>query len=271
MRRHLRSVAFDIAVEGQGLTKAAILAWLSGAKRRIGFGRPWGRELSRWLNSETVDTQSTHVVDRNMELLGPLGIERPRVQFELSECSASAQVADQIISDAGLQGGYSIINVGAGWPSKLWPAQRYAAVARHLKETWNLRCLVLWFGDEELRRASQVIAACADCSVLAPRTTLQELASLARRAQLFLGSDTGPLHLSAAVDTPCIGLYGPWPANRHGPYGEKHIAIERRTLEGRVSTRDRRYASPQYMEAITVDDVCEACDKILRRQGRNAA
>jgi heptosyltransferase-1 len=267
IRRYLKSFQFDVAIDGQGLTKAAILSWLSGAKRRIGFGNPWGRELSQWFNSETVDTLASHVVDRNMELLAPLGIKRPRVQFELSECRASAQVAERIISDAGLQSGYAIINVGAGWPSKLWPTDRYVAVARHLRKNWNLQSLVLWFGDEERRLASEVIAGSAESSVLAPLTTLPELAALARRAQLFIGSDTGPLHLSAAVDTPCVGLYGPWPADRHGPYGEKHIAIQKRTLEGRVGTRDRRYASPEYMAAISVGDVCEACDEILGCQG----
>ena len=104
---------------------------------------------------------------------------------------------------------------------------------------------------------------------LAPPTSLTELAALARRARLFLGSDTGPLHLAAAVGTPCVGLYGPWPAERHGPYGAQHVALQEAFFDG--PTRKRRKAPPALMEAITVDRVCEACDQILRRFGRHVA
>ena len=72
---------FDLAIEAQGLTKSAVAAWLSGAQRRIGFGGTWGRELSTWLNTELVDADGLHAVDRNLRLLRPLGIESPAVRF----------------------------------------------------------------------------------------------------------------------------------------------------------------------------------------------
>ena len=102
-----------------------------------------------------------------------------------------------------------------------------------------------------------------------PRRRRSRLAALARRARLFVGCDTGPLHLAAAVGTPCVGLYGPWPAERHGPYGPQHVALQKMVCEG--STRARRNASPKYIEAIGVDLVCRACDQILARDGRQAA
>jgi ADP-heptose:LPS heptosyltransferase len=104
---------------------------------------------------------------------------------------------------------------------------------------------------------------------MAPPTTLGQLASIARRAQLFVASDTGPLHIAAAVGTPCVGLYGPWPAETNGPYGPQHLAVQKMRLEG--STRDRRAAGPEYMEAIDVPSVCAACDQVLRRQAWQAA
>ena len=94
LRRRLRAMKFDIAIDAQGLTKAAIVAWLSGARRRIGVGGIWGRELSPWLNTETVDTGDPHAVDRNLGLLRPLGIESPTVRFRVPEhrpdCLAAA-------------------------------------------------------------------------------------------------------------------------------------------------------------------------------------
>ena len=93
--------------------------------------------------------------------------------------------------------------------------------------------------------------------------TLLELAAVARRAAFCLGSDTGPLHLAAAVGTPCVGLYGPWPADKHGPYGPEHVTVQKMVLEG--STRQRRHAPPIYMEAIDVPAVCEACERMAEK------
>jgi ADP-heptose:LPS heptosyltransferase len=133
-------------------------------------------------------------------------------------------------------------------------------VARHLGDAWHLPTLVVWAGPAERTMAEQVAAAGATVSI-APPTTLPELAALVRRAKLFIGADTGPLHLAAAVGTPCVGLYGPWPAERHGPYGRQHIALQKMFFEG--SARTRRTAPAIYMESITTEMVCEACDRII--------
>jgi len=258
----LHELQFDAVLEAQGLTKAAIAAWISGAPRRIGFGHPWGRELTQWLNNELVDTPELHVVDRNMRLLRPLGIQTAKVRFMVPEHSADCHTAEQIIMRHGLEGGFAIINPGAGWPSKIWPADRFAAVARHLGTKWRLPTLVVWAGEKEMQMSILIGTGSQGHAQIAPGTTLPELAALARRAKMFIGSDTGPLHLAAAVDTPCIGLYGPWPAERHGPYGSQHIALQKAFFEG--STRQRRHASVELMQAITVEDVCSACDKILQ-------
>jgi heptosyltransferase-1 len=269
LRRRLRRLEFDLTIDAQGLTKAALVAWLSGARRRIGLGDPWGRELSPWLNNELVDTTAEHAVDRTLQLLLPLGIHRPRVRFRVPEHPPDRAAAEEMIRRQGLEEGFAVIAPGAGWPSKLWPTERYAAVADYLGRAWRLPSLVLWGGSKELALAEQTVAGSGGHARLAAAISLGELAALARRARLFVGSDTGPLHLAVAVGTPCVGLYGPWPAKRHGPYGPGNIAVQKLVLEG--STRARRNASPKYMEAIDVDAVCEACDRLLRRDGRHAA
>lgn len=261
LRRQLRAMNFDVALEVQGLTKSAIICWLSGARRRIGFGGRLGRELSPWLNSETVNPTGHHVVDQNISLLQPLGIESPKVRFQAPEHAADALGVERMIAKANLQAGFGLINVGAGWPSKLWPTDRFAAVARHLGIRHGLPTMVLWAEDEELALAEETVASANGHAQLAPPTSLTELAALSRRAEIFIGSDSGPLHIAAAVDTRCVGLYGPWPAMRHAPYGEHSIALQEKFFEG--TTRERRTASSEYMEAISSDLVCEACDEIL--------
>ena len=269
LRRRLRALRPDVSIDLQGLAKSAIVARLSGAGRRIGFGCAKGRELSRWLNNELVESAAAHIIDCNLQLLQPLGIESPAVRFAVAESQQDAQWARQTIAQAGLGEGFALLNPGAGWPSKLWPADRFAAVAAYFGRQLRLPAVVVWAGQKERALAERIVADRAGGARLAPPTTLGQLAALARRARLFVGSDTGPLHLAVAVGTPCVGLYGPMPAERNGPYGPGHIAIQKATFQG--TSRQRRAAPASLMEAIEVKDVCEACARLLRRDPAHAA
>ena len=99
LRRRLRSIGFDLAIDAQGLTKSAVVAWLSGAKRRIGFGGRWGRELSPWLNTETIDAGDVHAVERHLRVLEPLGITPPAaVRFGVADRPADREAAEAIVA-----------------------------------------------------------------------------------------------------------------------------------------------------------------------------
>ncbi len=264
LRRRLRQVRPDVAIDLQGLARSAIAARLSGAPRRIGFGCEKGRELSPWLNNELVHSSRQHIIECNLELLRPLVIENPPVRFNVPEKPEDALWAEEWIAAQGLLlRGFAIVNPGAGWPSKRWPPERYAAVAAQLGERFGLPSVVVWAGPEEHTWAEQIIGLSEGHAQLAPSTSLLQLAALCRRGRMFIGSDTGPLHLAAAVGTPCVGLYGPMPAERNGPYGPQHIAIQKGTFVG--TSRQRRSAPADLMLAIEVEDVLTACEKILQR------
>lgn len=262
LRSKLRSLAIDTAIDVQSLSKSALVAWLSGAKRRIGLRRPWGRELSLVMNNVRVSPSSTHVVDGFLELLRPLGIDSPEVEFRIPEDpAAAAKIAGLVDSPL------AIINPGAGWASKQWPVERYAQVAAHLGRRHALRSFVVWHGDTERACAEQIVAGSAGHAILASPTNLTELAALARRAALFIGSDTGPLHLAAAVGTPCVGMYGTSRAERTGPYGPGHARLQAWYQDG--TSRQRRNADNAAMRAITVEDACRACDEVLARSSHS--
>ncbi len=263
LSRRLHALQPDTTVDLQGLAKSAIAARLSGARQRIGFGDDKGRELSPWLNNCLVRTTARHVIDMNLELLRPLGIESPTVRFDIPEHDPERQAAEAILHQTGVESGFAILNPGAGWPSKLWPPDRFAAVACWLGHSAGVPSLVVWAGDQERAWAEEIVAGSEGCAQLTPPTTLIELAALARRARLFVGSDTGPLHLAVAVGTPCVGLYGPMPAERNGPYGPRHIALQPMQFHG--TSRQRRNAPRELMEAIRVESVCQACEQILQQ------
>jgi ADP-heptose:LPS heptosyltransferase len=167
------------------------------------------------------------------------------------------------------QESFACISPGAGWASKLWPVERYAEVANYLKIQHNLRTLVLWAGDAERAMANQIAASSNGAAQVAPRTTLTELAEVARRAKLFLASDTGPLHIAAAMGTACIGLFGPTWGDEAGPYGSKNVSIQSPKLPG---PRNRmRSGDNTTMMAIEVDEVSTVCSRVLTAQARTFA
>ena len=262
LRRRLHELQFDTAIDLQCLTKSAIAAWLSGARRRIGKNGRDGRELSRWFHNELVSCGGEHVIDHYLDLLKPLGIDAPAVRFDLPERSEDARMADGVMRAHGLVAGrFVLLNPCAGWPSKVWPAERYGELARYLAETHGLPSVAVWGVPGELPLAEKIVAASGGLARLAPATSMTELAALCRRAALFVGSDTGPMHLAVAVGTPTISLHGPSRADWCGAYGPENVRLQVRYEEG--SAVERRQADDSAMRAIDVGLVAEACDRLL--------
>lgn len=260
VRRQLRSRQIDCVLDPQGLTKSAVWGWLSGAKRRIVLARPIAREIAPWLATDIVNPSRPHVVDRQLELLKPLGIESPQVEFGLPRFAESRQRVSEWLSHHGIDR-FQIINPGAQWPTKLWVPQRFGEVARALRDSHGLHSVVVWCGDTERDMAAQAVAASGGAARLAPATSLTELAELTRLATLFLSPDTGPLHLSVAVGTPTVGLYGPTQPDVCGPYGPPHRAIQAWYQGGR--SRDRRRGENRAMRDIQPEQVIAVCREVL--------
>ncbi len=261
--RQLRAQRFDWAIDVQGLAKSALLGKLAGARRQVTFATRDAREFSPLLATDVVYPRATHIVERNLELLQVLGIRVSRPEFRLGAFPEAARRVLLWCGELLNAEAFAIINPGASWPSKRWPPDRFAAVARHLADRWGLSSFVVWGNREERRLAEMVVAQAPAAAYLAPPTTLEELVELARRSRIFISADTGPLHLAAAVGTPCVGLYGPWPAERCGPYGPQHVWVQKMRLDG--PSRLRRRAPTSFMEAIDIPTVCAACDEILSR------
>jgi lipopolysaccharide heptosyltransferase I len=265
LRQRLHELRFDAAIDLQCLTKSAIAAWLSGAPRRIGKAGEDGREFSRWLHNELTTAGGNHVIEHYVEMLRPLGIEASSVRFDFPEHAHAALAAERFMHTSGFAPrGFAVLNPGAGWPSKIWPAERYGELARCLFKAHGLPSVAVWGGAGELQLAERIVAASSGHARLAPPTSMTELGALCRRAALFVGSDTGPMHLAAAVGTPTISLHGPSRADWCGAYGPQNERLQVRYESG--SSRQRRTADDSAMRAISVEMVTAACERLLGRQ-----
>jgi lipopolysaccharide heptosyltransferase I len=263
LRRQLRDFRADVAIDLQGLLKSGVATWLSGARVRIGHARPASRERAWLAYTHPVATSLAHVVERNSDLLSPLGVVATMPDFDMPHWPVSRLRMQQWLQSQRLGDAPAIINPGAGWPSKLWPAERFAAVARGLHQRQGIPTVVVWGGDTEHAAARQIVEDSHGAAVLAPQTTLQDLGELARLARVFISSDTGPLHLAAAVGTPCVGLFGPVPGSRNGPYGRQHVCVE--PASALRPAWDDRKTDTLAMSGIEVDDVLAATNRLLAR------
>ena len=263
LRRQLRAFAADVAIDLQGLLKSGVATRLSGAKIRIGHARPASRELAWCVYSHPVATPLAHVVERNCDLLAPLGVTASMPEFDMPHWPVSRMRMQQWLHAQKLSAAPAIINPGAGWRSKLWPTERFAAVAHGLHRRDGLQTVVVWGGDAERAAAERIVEDSHGAALMAPQTTLQDLGELARLASVFISGDTGPLHLAAAVGTPCVGLFGPVPGSRNGPYGRGHACVEPPALL-RPAWGDRK-TDTLSMQGIEIADVLAATHTLLAR------
>jgi lipopolysaccharide heptosyltransferase I len=263
LRRQLRAFRADVAVDMQGLLKSGVASWLSGAAMRIGPAPPVSREHAWLAYTHQVRPTAAHVVDRNCQLLAPLGIQVPQPTFDMPDWPVSRLRMRQWVASLRLPRPPVVLNPGAGWPSKLWPIERFAATARGLHRRHGQPVVVVWGGAAERQAADRIAADSFGAAIVAPDTSLQDLGELCRLAALFISSDTGPLHLAAAVGTPCIGLFGPVPAARNGPYGPQHACAEPPAVL-RPKWEDRK-RDTFAMTGITVEQVLAAAESALAR------
>lgn len=263
LRRQLRWFDADVAIDLQGLLKSGVATMLSGARMRIGHARPSSREHAWLAYTHPVKAGSTHVVDRNCDLLAALGIAVPTPAFEMPRWPVSRERVGHWVDSLRLAGPPVLLNPGAGWASKRWPADRFAAAARALHRRHDQPTVVVWGGDEERAVAERIAAESFGAAIVAPTTSLQDLGELCRLSRLLISGDTGPLHLAAAVGTPCVGLFGPVPAARNGPYGPGHSCVEPPAAL-RPAWGDRK-TDRVSMTGIDVERVVAAAETILTR------
>ncbi len=259
----VRAAHYDVAVDLQGAIRSAVLARLSGARVIYGAAEPREGPASLWYTRKIL-ARGRHVIEQNLSVTAGVsgaGISVPDIAEDFPrDVSAEARVG-QRLAEFGV-GEFAILNPGAGWGAKRWPAERYGEVARGLAEVGVRSILNYGPGEEELVRAAEAASAGAARGM---RCTITELIALTRRAKLFVGGDTGPMHLAAALRVPVVGIFGPTDPARNGPYETRSIVL--RSAES-VTSHARRAAADEGMLGIGSEAVVGAARELMAGSSR---
>jgi len=252
----LRAVGYEVAIDLQGATRSAILACWSGAPVLYGAAQPRESLASMWYTRRVI-TQGTQVIEQYAELAEALIGRAGPIPAAVFPCDPLAEEAvDRRLRQRGIAE-FAILNPGAGWGAKQWPAKRYGEVAKVLLQ-YGLKSVINFGpGEEALARAAE---STSDQTAEAMTFSISELIALTRRARLFIGGDTGPMHLAAALGVPVVAIFGPTDPARNGPFATRKIVL--RHPKSPNTLTHRAQPDPGILE-IAAYEVIAAAQRLL--------
>jgi heptosyltransferase-1 len=258
LRRSLRERPYDLCVDMQGTIRSAVIGKLARAGRFAGYADP--REApARRLYGVRVERRGVHVVEQGRALLSEAaGVE---LVLDAGREMLPKDAAAEAWAVGAVAGRFCVMAPRAGWGAKQWPAEYFGALAEELAKAGIVTLVNAVDGQDEV--AARVVAASGGAARAVP-CGLAELTSLLRRAALFVGGDSGPTHLAAALGVPLVGLYGPTDPARNGPWGAGGCRLLRNesstTSHKRVEEIDRGLAR------VSVGEVVEAAVGVLNER-----
>lgn len=260
----IRRRGFDTVVDLTDGDRAALLTWMSGARVRIGFNaehRWTGRCYTRVITSDA----GAHRIERDLSALAPLAIpvidRIPRMWLTEEDDAA----ADDLLRRVGVQSDrrWVVIQPGARYWFKAWPPERFAELADRVADRYG--CQVLVAGTPQEAALAQTVVAQAKHRLIsiAGLSRVRTLAALLKRSALFVGNDTGAMHIAAAVGTPVVGLFGPSNPLEWGPRGGPAEVIYK-GLDCRECFHPTcRRGEQNCMKLISVSEVMSAAERLL--------
>lgn len=259
-RASLRSRRFDLALDVQGLMKSGLLAWLSGARERIGLA---SREGSRWLMTRVIERggEPRRIASEYLHFARRLELPDARFEMCVGLAEEDRRHAGEWLRRQGLERGFVVICPFTTRPQKHWFDASWRRLAERIGAEWGLGVVML--GGPGERRRSREIAAGEPPGVInqVGETTLRQAAAIIARASLVVGVDTGLTHMGIAMDRPTLCLFG---STR--PYLETGHADARVIYHPRECSPCRRNPTCggafHCMADITVEEVMDEASRL---------
>lgn len=263
--KDLRKRKYDLVIDFHGLFKSSIMVFLSRGKRKLGYDSL--QELSGlFLNEKIPEDMKKHAVERYLDFLRYLGAKTDSAQFVLpSGQEAQVKVQNMLLKYNLEDKKFIAISPVALWETKLWNNEKFARLADLIND--KLQVKVVFTGGEKEPIEEITSSMTTEKINLGGQTSLSELACLYKKAKIVISTDSGPMHLAAAVGTPVIALFGPTDPARTGPYGRGNTVI--RTQLSCSPCFLKKCTTRKCMEDISVEQVFAVVENI-NKGGANA-
>ena len=269
--RELRRMKFDCVLDFHGIFKSGLISFLSGANHRVGFSRGFCKELNFIFNNYHVNPGNERLnrIGKNLALLSALGIEPVERDPVIPLSEDDWKKIDMFFTAQMIDNHRPLIAIhpgtSPGTPYKRWDEERYARLADLLIGKYQTRVMFTW-GLDERSIVEQIARQMKHAPLIACETdNLRQLAELFRRCNLYIGSDTGPMHIAASVRTPVVALFGPTDHEVNAPSLKNRNIIVRREVAC-SPCREFTCSSRACMKAIDCEEVLGAAIKLLNLQ-----
>lgn len=261
--RELRRVRYDLIIDFHQLLKSGVMALLARGKRKVGFGPGLEHmEMSHLFLNERVPAVSMehHALLRNLMLLEAIGIPAGSVAYRIPVTDADRAAVFRLLGDG--ERPLVAINPVAQWETKLWRNDGFARLADGLVRDRSVRA-VFTGGPDDVPMVAAIQKKMTEPSLnLAGKTSLPMLAALLAQSSCLVTTDTGPMHLGAAVNTPVVALFGPTAPWRTGPYGPGHHVVRTGAPCSPCFKRKCRFGDRHCMTGITENAVMAAVRRL---------
>jgi len=252
----LRDRPYDLVIDFHGLFKSAVFVLLSGGQRKLGYdSMQEGSGL--FVNEKIPEDMTKHAVERYLDFPRHLGCDTANPEFPIALHEAHFTRVRQLLAEKKVDTARGFVGVSpvAYWETKLWDEAKFAALCDLIVTELGLP--VVFTGESAEGPIARIRSLMeAPSASVAGETSLRELAALYKKALILLTTDSGPMHLAAAVGTPVVALFGPTSPQRTGPYGNGHVVI-RRGLPCSPCFR-KTCETLECMKTIGVDEVFQA-------------
>jgi len=263
----IRDCNFDLIIDLQGLLRSGLITFLSGAKNRIGLSD--AREGSRLFLNHVVNVpdKKMHAVDRYLLVCNEVGVSNQKpVKFSIFIKEEIDRKVEKLFSEYDVNEDDILVavNPNSRWQSKCWSPDRFARLSDKLIDKYDVKIIMIGAaGDREY--VEKIVGMMKNTPlVLVGKTTLLELASVLKKTDIMITNDSGPMHMSVAVGTPTIALFGPTDPIMTGPYGKNSEVLFER-IECQPCFK-RNCSIRECMDLIDVEDVIDTFEKTLKNK-----
>ena len=263
--RELQARKFDVAFDFQGNLRSGVVTLFSGAGFRVGFDHGHSKEFNGLFTNYRVfpARAGLHKIDKHLSLIHPFVSESTDCEAIINVSPRDKEYIDHFLGqDVIPDRPVVIINPGTSTYGayKRWPLSSYVNLADELIERHDLAVVFTW-GPGELEMVEEIAANMRNRAIIAPKTSIKQLTELIWRAALFIGGDTGPMHIASVAKTPVVAILGPTDPAVIGPYGNRHQVI----TKGLPCSpcRNRRCKTLECLRSITPNEVLEAAERLL--------